>query len=315
MPSLRARLASALIRLVVRRRRWGRDARGTARRARILFGAPAPYGWVRSVGLRMTRVREGGVRGEWVAPPDAGTGAILYVHGGGFVSCSPATHRPIAAALARAAGMRVFSAEYRLAPEHPFPAAIDDVMAAYRWLLATGVDARDVALAGDSAGGGLVLSALVRIRDEGLPPPAAAVGFSPWTDLAGAGPSIRENDGRCAMFRPSNIPEFAAAYVGPVSPADPAVSPVNADLAGLPPILLHVGSTELLLDDARRVEEKVRGAGGSCRVEVFDDVSHCWQMFAGLVPEADRSVRDAAAFIRGHLSAPGDGVDLKRKRL
>jgi acetyl esterase/lipase len=191
----------------------------------------------------------------------------------------------------------VFSVEYRLAPEHRFPAAQDDVLAAYQWLLAAGRPGSTLALAGDSAGGNLVFSLALRLRDLGLPTPACIVAFSPWTDLAGRGESLHTNDGRCAMFHPQNIADFASATLGDV-PADlPSVSPVYADLSRLPPVLIHVGSTELLLDDARRVHQGLLKAGGSSQLEVFDDVAHCWQMLAGWIPEATASVQRAAQFI------------------
>jgi acetyl esterase/lipase len=221
------------------------------------------------------------------------------VHGGGFVACSAGTHRPITAGLARISGRRVFSLDYRLAPEHRFPAALDDVLAAYRWLLEQGIPPDSLALAGDSAGGGLVLSTLLRARDVGLPLPACALCFSPWTDLAGSSAESRLNDGRCAMFHPENVVEFASAYLGDISPMDPYASPVFADLGGLPPVLLQVGSTELLLEDARRVHVKIQSAGGISRLEIFDDVFHCWQMLDGLLPEARVALNQAAEFIRG----------------
>lgn len=223
---------------------------------------------------------------------------MLYLHGGGFVSGSPVTHRPITASLARSTRRRVFSLDYRLAPEHRYPAALDDALAAYRWLLERGDAVHPLVLAGDSAGGGLVLSTLVRVRDAGLPLPAAAVCLSPWADLAGTGESIRSNDGRCAMFRPQNITDFAGAYLGDASPVDPFASPVFADLAGLPPLLLQVGATELLLDDSRRVHEKIQRAGGTSRLEVFDGVFHGWQMLSGIMPEANAALQQVAAFVR-----------------
>ncbi len=237
------------------------------------------------------------MRGEWVAPENPARGAILYLHGGGYVSCSAATHRPITAALARLSRRRVFSLNYRLAPEHRFPSALDDAVAAYQWLLGQGVPASMISLAGDSAGGGLVLGLLLRARDMGLPSPACAVLFSAWTDLAGTGESVRFNNGRCDMFRPENVTEFAAAYLGDASPFDSYASPAFADLEGLPPLLLQVGSTELLLDDSRRVHDKIQEARGVSRLEVYDDVFHCWQMMDGLVPEARAALRQAAEFI------------------
>lgn len=230
---------------------------------------------------------------------------MLYVHGGGYVACSAATHRPITAGLARRTHRRILALDYRLAPEHRFPAALDDTVAAYHWLLEQGVAPRALALAGDSAGGGLVLATLVRLRDEGVPLPSCAVCFSPWTDLAGTGASLQRNDGRCAMFRPRNIPDFARAYLASASPLNPYASPVYADLRGLPPLLLQVESTELLLDDARRVHDKVREAGGVSRLEVVDGVFHGWQMLDGFMPEATQALDQASLFMSEPMSRPG----------
>ncbi|HEV2864172.1 MAG TPA: alpha/beta hydrolase [Pyrinomonadaceae bacterium] len=304
MNSWQARFFNAWVRRLVRRERWGGDERAVARRARRLFGSPLFIQRLRTFGLRVEPVRGGGgVRGEWLTPPDAGPGAVLYIHGGGYVSCSPSTHRPIAAALARGTGRRVFSPDYRLAPEHRYPAALDDAVAAYEWLLGQGLPPASVSLAGDSAGGGLVLGTLLRLRDAGRALPACAVCFSPWTDLAGEGESVAGNDGRCQMFRPSNVGEFASAYLGGASPFDPYASPARADLGGLPPVLLQVGSTELLLDDSRRVHAKILEAGGRSELEVYEDIFHCWQMLDGIVPEAGEALRRASLFILRHTGA------------
>jgi epsilon-lactone hydrolase len=310
-PSWQARCLNASVRWFVRRKRWGADERAVARRARRLFGAPVPFQRLRTLGVNVRPVNErsdgdggdGFVRGEWIEPERAGVdgGVIFYIHGGGYVSCSPATHRPITASLARLTRRRVFSLDYRLAPEHRYPAALDDAVAAYRWLLAhENIPPRAISLAGDSAGGGLVLGCLLRVRDAGLPLPACAVCFSPWTDLAGTGESQHLNDGLCAMFHTENNAEFAPAYLGDASPRDPYASPVYADLAGLSPLLLQVGSTELLLDDARRVHRKIQAAHGTSRLEIYEDVAHCWQMLYGFVPEARAALRQAASFIREH---------------
>jgi acetyl esterase/lipase len=298
MSSWQAQFFNASVRLFFRRRKWGNDEMAVARRARRLFGAPSTYRWLRTRGLCFSTVHDGNVRGEWLAPKSYDEGVILYMHGGGYVSCSAATHRPITAALARLAHLRVFSLDYRLAPENRFPAALDDAVAAYRWLLAQGLPASAISLAGDSAGGGLVLGLLLRARDAGLPLPACGVCLSAWTDLAGTGDSIRLNDGRCATFHTENIAEFAAAYLGDQSPFDPYASPAHADLSGLPPLLLQVGSTELLVDDSRRVHSKIQEAHGISQLQIYDDVAHDWQMLDGFVPEARVSLRQAAEFIR-----------------
>lgn len=301
MPSWQARAFNAGVRTLVRRRNWG-NVGVVARRARRVFGAPWPYQWIARQGLEWRPVNIADAHGEWLIPRCPERGAVLYIHGGGFVACSAATHRPITASLARRTSSPVFSANYRLAPEDPFPAALDDVVATYEWLVRE-TSGAPIAIAGDSAGGGLALSLAIHARDAGLPRPACIVGFSPWTDLAGRGSSLRENDGRCAMFRPENFPAFASLYVGALPADDPRVSPVYADLRGLPPLLLQVGSTELLLDDSRRVQERVRAAGGESRLTVYDDVHHGWQMLGAFVPEARSALGEAAAFLRSHLGA------------
>lgn len=300
----RTRVVARAVRALVRRRDWG-DAPALVRRARRLFGAPAAYGRLTLRGLRREPIDVSGVpgvRGEWLVPPDAQPGVVLYVHGGGFVACSPAVYRPLTAALARRTRRRVLALDYRLAPEARFPAALDDVAAAYRWLLDTGVPARAIAVAGDSAGGGLALSLALRVRDRGWPAPACVVLLSPWTDLTGSGASVRANDGRCDMFRPANIPDFAAVYLGGASPRDPAASPALAPLHDLPPLLLHVGARELLLDDARRVHDGAIAAGGTSRLVAFEDAFHGWQLLSPWLRDARASLDDAAAFVDAHLA-------------
>ena len=303
MPSLQAQFVSLLIKTFLRRRSWGRDEQELARQARRSFGSPKIYQWFKSRGLQIETVKDGGVLGEWIVPPEAVQDRIIfYIHGGGYVSCSAATHRPITTTLARLSRFRIFSLNYRRAPEHRFPAALDDAVAAYRWLLNRGIKPGKIALAGDSAGGGLVLATLLRARDENLPLPACAVCFSPWTDMTGESETIQSNDGRCAMFHPENTGEFGRAYLGETSPNEPYASQVLAELNDLPPVLLQVGSTELLLDDSRRIHEKIQAAGGISRLEIFDDVSHCWQMLDGIVPEARVALRQASDFIHKYIS-------------
>ena len=301
MATLRARCLNFAVRTAVRRRDWG-DSERLARRARRVFGVPGAMSGFWTHGLEVRRIDVRGadghaIRGEWLIPPDADPGSLLYVHGGGFVSCSAATHRPITASLARLMRRRVFSLDYRLAPEHPFPAAADDAFAAYRWLADQGGAAHPLLVAGDSAGGGLVLTTLVRARDARLRLPSRAVCFSPWADLSGAGASLTANDGECAMFRRQNIAAFANVYLRGARADDPRASPAFADLSGLPPVLIQVGDSELLLDDARTVHEKIRRTGGSSRLEVFEGVFHGWQMLTGFLPEARVALRQAAEFL------------------
>jgi monoterpene epsilon-lactone hydrolase len=307
MASWQARCLTLAVRVSIRRRRWG-DEHALARRARRVLGAPRPLQWLRTRHVRIDAVHDDGIRGEWIVADRSDAGVILYIHGGGYLACSAATHRPITAGLARRTRRRVFAVEYRLAPEHRFPAALDDAVAAYRWLLAQGVAPRSLALAGDSAGGGLVLAALLRLREERLPLPDCAVCFSPWTDLAGTGRSLQSNDGRCAMLHPENITDFARAYLGAASPRHPYASPLFGDLGGLPPLLLQVASSEVLLDDACRVHDKVRAAGGVSRLDVVDGVFHAWQMLDGLMPEAGLALRQAAAFMNEPAGRLGSGA-------
>ncbi|MFN2501356.1 MAG: alpha/beta hydrolase [Pyrinomonadaceae bacterium] len=298
MPSWQAKCFNLAVKTLIRRRRWGRDDTGVARRARRLFGAMPAYQWLRTRGLKVTPVSDEAVKGEWVATHSADDGVIMYIHGGGFVACSSATHRPITAALARLGKLRVFAIDYRLAPEHRYPAAVEDLLKGYRWLLAGGHSPERITIAGDSAGGSLVLSLLQKLRDKGGPMPASGVCFSPWTDLTGTGETVRSNDGKCAMFRPENMAEFAKAYLGSDAAAVPDAAPFSGEFSGMPSMLFQAGSTELLLDDSRRVHEKILAAGGESELEIYEDVFHGWQMLDGIVPEARTALTSAAKFIR-----------------
>lgn len=297
MSSRRVRGIALGIRLLIRRRDWG-PPDALARRARLLFGAPRPWQWLRSFGIRVTRTGAGDPPGEWLAPRRAARHVILYLHGGGYVACSPATHRPITAALARLTPARVFAPAYRLAPEDPYPAALDDAERAYHWLLGSAIPPSHLVVAGDSAGGGLAMALLLRLRDRQVPLPACAVLLSPWTDLTGSGASILENDGKCAMFHPENIPAFAACYASPAVWQDPGVSPLYGRLEGLPPIHIQAGADELLRDDAVRLHDRLRSVAGASELVLHDGVPHGWHMLDGLVPEAREALERAGQFVR-----------------
>lgn len=300
MPSWQARLASATARVIIRRHDWG-DEWSLARRARRVFGAPVLLQRLALHGLDREDVRVGGVAGEWLTPAPPARGLILYVHGGGYVSCSSATHRPITAALARLTGHRVFAVDYRTAPESRFPAAFDDVAAAYKWLSMREAPGTPVAIAGESAGGGLVLALAQHARDSGWPAPACVTALSPLVDLATTRLAPGIDDGRCAMFRPENLPAFAAAYLGGSPATDPRASPVYGDFRGLPPVLVQVGSTELLRQGAERARDAIVRAGGTVTLTIYDDVPHGWQLLTPLVPEAREALAEVAAFINTHL--------------
>lgn len=303
MTSWQTKFFNVAVRLLIRRQSWGRDEQALARRARRFFGSPKPLQWLSARGLRSIPVREEAVRGEWLeSKQPENDGIIFYIHGGGFVSCSSKTHRPITATLARLTSFRVFSLDYRLAPEHRFPAGLDDVETAYKWLLEQGFSADKIVLAGDSAGGNLLLGLLLRLRDAGISLPACAVCFSAWTDLEGTGESVRQNANRCAMFYPENIPQFAAAYLGETTQPSLYSSPVQASFENFPPMLFQVGSTEILLDDSCRIHQKIREHGGTSQLEIYDNVFHCWQMLNNFIPEARTALEQAAKFVRRHIS-------------
>ncbi|WP_027815651.1 alpha/beta hydrolase [Paraburkholderia bannensis] len=241
------------------------------------------------------------LRGEWLVREGGAPRTVLYLHGGGYYFCSPKTHRAITYGLATRAQADVFSLDYRLAPEHPFPAALDDALAAYRRLLADGVRADSLVIAGDSAGGGLALATLVALRDAGDKLPAGALLYSPWTDLAVTGASIRENDGRDPMFCGDVFARVAALYLGEAGVAratDPYVSPLYADFHGLPPLFMLAGSTETLLDDTRRVADRARAAGVQVDCKIARGLPHIWPIYAPFMPEARRSLDDSARFVQ-----------------
>ena len=304
MSSFQAKILNPLVRILVKRKSWGRDEDALARRARRIFGPPRVWGWLAARSVKITEVGDGNIHGEWIEPETIGSdGVLLYIHGGGFVSCSTSTHRPIAAALARTAKIKVFSLDYRLAPENRFPAAVEDVYSAFKWL-AEGREASGIAVAGDSAGGGLVLSLILTLREKGSPLPACAVCFSPWTDLTGSGESVKINAKADRMFYPETEHQFARAYLAQESDATNILaSPVFADFEGFPPVLFQVGSTEILVDDSRRIYEKILASGGAGELQIYDGVFHTWQMAVGLLPEADTAIRRATEFINNHIGS------------
>jgi acetyl esterase/lipase len=219
----------------------------------------------------------------------------LYLHGGGYVSCSPQTHRPITAALARLLGCLVFVPDYRVAPEHKFPAAVDDAAACFSWLVARGTRPEKIAVAGDSAGGGLALATALRLRSQGRALPGCIAGLSPWVDLTGAGPY--RNSGTCSMFQPTEVATFAKLYLQGAPAESPEASPLLGDLCGLPPLLIQASSTELLMDDAVRLHEKARQCGVESTLSIYPALPHVWQILVGAVPEAKMALGQLAGFI------------------
>ncbi len=250
-------------------------------------------------GMRFEPVDAGGVPAEWTTASNAGEEPVVfYLHGGGYCLGSIATHRSLCSYLSAATGGRVLNVDYRLAPEHPFPAGIDDSVTAYSWLLAQGINPTKVVIAGDSAGGGLTLATLVALRDQGLPLPAAAVPISPWTDLEGTGDSVETRAELDPMVGRAGLKVLSDAYVGGGDLRHPLASPLHADLAGLPPILIHVGDHETLLDDSLRFGERAKAAGVDITVDVWPEMIHVWHAFAPLVPEATAAIAKIAEFIK-----------------
>ncbi|MBV8771223.1 MAG: alpha/beta hydrolase [Deltaproteobacteria bacterium] len=253
--------------------------------------------------IRCERVEPGGVAAEWIsAPGAAGNRAVLYLHGGGYVVGSIKTHRDLMGRVSRAAKARVLGLDYRLAPEHPFPAAVEDSIAAYRWMLQQDLQSSGIAVAGDSAGGGLVIATLVAIRDAELPMPAAGVCLSPWIDLEGLGESMKSREQADPVVRRDMLTQMATAYLGGKNVRTPLAAPLYADLKGLPPLLIQVGDAETLLDDSNRLAQRARAAGVEVKLEVWPEMIHVFQLFAGFLPEGQQAVDGLGQFISQHLA-------------
>ena len=258
-------------------------------------------GFTIDVPARYSRVNAGGVTAEWVAADGASDSrVVLYFHGGGYIIGSPRTHRPMMAHLSRDSAARVLSLDYRLAPEHPFPAPVEDAVASYRWLLQEGFDPSRIALGGDSAGGGLTVAALVQIRYLGLPVPAAGVCVSPWVDMEGLGESMETRAEADPMVGRENLMVSAKTYLGGADPRAPLAAPLYADLRGLPPLLIQVGDAEVLLDDSTRLAGIAREAGVKVQMDVWDDMIHVWPLFAPILPEGKQAIAQAGEFIKKH---------------
>ncbi len=222
---------------------------------------------------------------------------FLYLHGGAYVAGSPASHRGLLAQLARVSGCRIVAADYRLAPEHPYPAALDDALAVYRALLADGIAPEKIVIAGDSAGGGLTLATALALRDAGGPMPAALICLSPWTDLTLSGDSHRSRAGRERMLNPAAAGVDAKHYAGGRDLKDPLLSPLFGRLDGLPPLLIQVGDDEVLLDDSLRFADAARRAGVPVTLQVWPGLWHVWQLYAGWMPEADAALARMTEFV------------------
>ena len=312
--SFRLRLLSLFLRLVVKTAlgliKTPRAVRARFERAaKRLFSPPEDANFVADT------IRRNGAGGDgtlietlWASRgrPDRRR-VILYLHGGAYLAGSIRTHRHLAAYLAGAAGVRAVVPDYRLAPEHPFPAALDDALCVYRHLLESGYPARNIALAGDSAGGALAFALLLKAAGQGLPGPACVVAFSPWTDLTMTRPSLRRNARRDMMLPLRRFREVVSHYLQGAMTTDPLASPVYGEYEAPPPALITASKAEILRDDAVAMADRLREAGGDVALELWKDMPNAWPLFAGLVPEAAVTVERAGRFIARHLGAAPEG--------
>jgi acetyl esterase/lipase len=268
-------------------------------RARLALLAPFVPG--RGKYMQWTEVDAGGVPGVLTAVVQSRLDrCVLYFHGGGYCIGTAELYRDFLWRIAAAACAQVLYFDYRLAPEHPFPAALDDAVAAYRWLTGR-FDPRHIAFAGDSAGGGLLLATMLRLRDEGVPLPRAAAALSPWADLTLTGRSMRENAQADPMLDADKMPDLVRNYCAGADPRNPYISPIYGDPAGLPPTLIHAGSDEILRDDAVRMADRMRTAGCEVALELWEQMPHVCHLYARFVPEARRALAGIGEFLQARM--------------
>ena len=250
------------------------------------------------------RVDADGVPADLVSAGGPSSGkAILYLHGGGYVIGSSATHGELARRLSAAADADVLVIDYRLAPENPFPAPVEDAVAAYKWLIGQGCDPAGVAIAGDSAGGGLTVATLVSLRDHGIPLPACGVCISPWVDMEGLGESMNSRASLDPMVQREGLVGMAETYLGGADPRTPLAAPLYADLHGLPPLLIQVGTSETLYDDATRLSSRAEVAGVETCFESWEEMIHVWHLFAPMLDEGQRAIERIGEFVRAKTAA------------
>jgi len=255
-----------------------------------------------AVDVSVQSVDANGVRAEWTSTPAADrSSAILYLHGGGYVIGSLDSHRHLAAEAGRASGTRTLAVDYRLAPEHPFPAPVEDTVAAYRFLLASDIQPKHIALAGDSAGGGLVVGALLAIREAGLPLPGCGWCISPWVDMQALGASFIDRAATDPTVQKPTIEMMAQWYLGGADPRHPHVAPIYGDLRGLPPLLIQVGAVETLLDDAISLARKAGIADVPVELQIWPEMIHVWHLFFPLLTAGRRAIAAGGNFVRNAL--------------
>jgi len=255
--------------------------------------------------ITATPVDAGGIPAEWITAPGASSEQTVYwLHGGGYCIGSINTHRGLLARISAASRARVLAIDYRLAPEDLFPAAVEDAVAGYLWLLSSGVDPARIVIGGDSAGGGLTAATLVALKQDVKPLPAAAVLISPWTDLALTGESLSTKAAADPMITSDGITRVRDAYVGDSNPNDPLISPIYAELAGLPPLLIQVGENEVLLSDSTRLAERTEATGIDVTLEIWPEMIHVWHFFAAMLPEGQQAIDRIGEWVRQRLGAP-----------
>lgn len=271
-----------------------------SRRRPLLCGAAALLPVPKHVSIEPQKL--GQFHGEWIHSEKNADHTkekvVLYLHGGGYVACSPITHRNLTTRLARYGQCRVFAINYRKSPEYPYPYALEDALHAYQWLLEQGIDPGNIVLGGDSAGGNLTLVTLLAIRDKKLPMPAGGVCLSPWTDLTVKGDSIRFNRQMDPMIPSRRVKHAARLHANGMPLDDPRLSPIFADLEGLPSLLIHVGDNEVLLSDSTRFAAKAKDSGVDVELKVWRNAPHVFQLFAGLVPQSNQSLREIGHFVQ-----------------
>ncbi len=296
MPSVNARIARIMARMnsIV-----ATPAFAPVAWQRFMFSSVAPR--VARGGKACALEQAGGcsVNATWIVPPGAPRDrAILYLHGGGYVIGSIASHRKMVAQIAEASGSPALAIDYALAPERRFPGAVEDTVAAYRWLLSQGNEPGKIIVMGDSAGGGLTAATLVSLREQGEPMPAAGVMLSPWTDLEVTGETIATRARKDPMLNAKILRKWGAMYAGDAGVRHPLASPIYADLSGLPPLKIYVGDDEILLDDARRLAERARQGGVEVDMEVWPHMWHVWQFFSPAVPESREAIAEIGRYCR-----------------
>lgn len=302
MPSLQSRVFYFAMQVVMKRvisrsNGSGQPVEAYRRFAAQSFAEPLP----RNISSEPATLN--GSVGEWIAAGEVATDRVLlFLHGGGYILKSPAMHRVLVGRLAEIAGCRAFMLDYRLAPEHPFPAALEDASAAYEGLLAQGIAPTKIVVAGDSAGGGLAVALLLHLRDRGLPLPAAAALLSPWLDCSVAGESIAAMQRQDPVLQARDLRQWGAFYTGSNDVRNPLISPLFASVQGLPPLLIHVGEHEILREEAVQFAANVRAAGGNAALKLWPGQLHDFQVFAGLVPEGKKSIAELGAFLQQHFA-------------